>query len=216
MMLSHFLGKNICNHFTQLLFFSIRNFTRPTGCLIQIWISSPILSIVLVTRVYGRKRNLLVPGSSLCCIFVWNHRFEGLSWICCCSVLEKSLSSILLISFVGRPYQNGLTRQEECIHAIDHQRKDQKNVSRSMSNDHTTWNILIQIDCHDILPEEYCCCGIDIFNSAISRAGLFDSNNIRSVPPWILRFCCHLQNFFHPYYAGGARLSSSAHFHCIP
>ena len=49
MMLSHFLGKNICNHFAQLLFFSIRNFTRLTGCLIQIWISLPILSIALVT-----------------------------------------------------------------------------------------------------------------------------------------------------------------------
>lgn len=49
MMLSHFLGINICNHFAQLLFFSIRNFTRLTGCLIQIWISLPILSIALVT-----------------------------------------------------------------------------------------------------------------------------------------------------------------------
>lgn len=157
-----------------------------------------------------------VPGSFLYCIFIWNHCFEDLIWICCCSVLEKSLSSILLISFVGRPYQNGLTRQEECIHAIDHQRKDQKNVSRSMSNDHTTWNILIQIDCHNIIPEEYCCCGIDIFSSAISRAGLVDSENMRSVPPLILRFCCDLRNAFYRYCAEAARLSSSALFHCIP
>ena len=79
-MISHFLGKNICNHFAQLLFFCIRNLPRLAGCLIQIWIfvrnSLNCFSHSVLT---DKQWNFLNPSirqmsqDLLCCIFVWNY-----------------------------------------------------------------------------------------------------------------------------------------------